>query len=178
MSNTNHSIFSGLKIVAWVIFIGLCIEAGSLILNFIFSMVNPDMVGDLYQKLDLRELREESEWAFFSMYSIILSIAVVKAHLFYIVTQMMQKIDLAKPFNRLVSKQISQISYYALAAGLLSYLGRQSARNFEHKGFELDAVSHFWADSQAFILMAAVIYVIAIIFSKGVDYQEELEETV
>jgi hypothetical protein len=36
----------------------------------------------------------------------------------------------------------------------------------------------FWADGQAFILMAAVIYIIAIIFSKGVEYQEELEETV
>jgi len=36
----------------------------------------------------------------------------------------------------------------------------------------------FWADSQAFILMAAVIYIIAIIFSKGVENQEELEETV
>ena len=33
-------------------------------------------------------------------------------------------------------------------------------------------------DSQAFILMAAVIYIIATIFSKGVEYQEELEETV
>ena len=46
----------------------------------------------------------------------------------------------------------------------------------QHHGYVIDNLNQFWADSQAFILMAAVIYVIAIIFSKGVEYQEELEE--
>ena len=44
--------------------------------------------------------------------------------------------------------------------------------------FEIDKVNAFSDDSQAFILKSAVIYIIAIIFSKGVEYQEELEETI
>jgi hypothetical protein len=60
----------------------------------------------------------------------------------------------------------------------LSYIARQSAKNLQHHGYSIDALNPFWADSQAFVLMAAVIYIIAIIFSKGVEYQEELEETV
>jgi hypothetical protein len=39
-------------------------------------------------------------------------------------------------------------------------------------------LNQFWADSQAFIIMAAVVYVIATIFSKGVALQNENDLTV
>jgi hypothetical protein len=178
MSETNNFVFNGLKIVAWVIFVGLCIEAGGLIVNFTFSLYNPESVQNLYQKLDLSEMYDRSKWAFFSMYSFILFISVLKAYLFYIVISLMHKINLSKPFNSFVSKQILQMSYYTFSIGLLSYMARQSAKNLQHHGYNIDPLNQFWADSQAFILMAAVIYFIAIIFSKGVENQEELNETV
>ena len=83
-----------------------------------------------------------------------------------------------KPFNQLVAKQITKISYYTFSIGLISYIARQTAKNLQHHGYDIDKLNQFWADSQAYILMAAVIYVIAIIFTKGVAYQDELEETV
>jgi hypothetical protein len=178
MSKTNNFVFKGLKIVAWAIFVGLCIEAGGLIVNFIFSMYNPEFLPKLYQKLDLSEMYERSKWAFFSMYSFILVISAMKALLFYEVIKLVSKINLSKPFNRFVSRQISKISYYTLLIGLISYLARHTAKNLQHQGYILDTLNQFWTDSQAFILMAAIIYVIAVIFSKGVEYQEELEETV
>jgi len=178
MSKTNNFIFKGLKIVAWIIFVGLCIEAGGLIVNFFFSLYNPEFVQNLYQKLDLSEMYERSKWAFFSMYSFVLFISILKAYLFYIVVILVTKINLSKPFNSFVSRQILQLSYYTFSIGLLSYIARQSAKNLQHHGYIIDSLNQFWADSQAFILMAAVIYVIAIIFSKGVEYQEELNETV
>lgn len=178
MSETNSLVFKGLKIVAWIIFVGLCIEAGGLIVNFIFSLFNPEFVPKLYQNLDLSEMYARSKWAFFGMYSFILIISILKAYLFYLVIILVTKIDLSKPFNKYVSRQISQISYYTLSIGLLSYMARQAAKNLQHHEYNIDMLNQFWADSQAFILMAAVIYVIATIFSKGVEYQEELEETV
>ena len=175
---TNNLVFTAVKVVSWIIFIGLCIEAGGLIVNFIFSLFNPDVIQNLYQKLDLSQMYEASRSAFFGMYSFILIISILKAVLFYNVILLVTKIDLSKPFNQFVAKQIYQISYYTLSIGLLSYLARQTAKNLQHRGFNIDSLNQFWADSQAFILMAAVIYVIATIFSKGVEYQEELEETV
>ena len=86
--------------------------------------------------------------------------------------------DLSKPFNTFVSRQISQISYFTLSIGLLSYISRQSAKNLMHHGFVTDSLNQFWADSQAFILMGAVIYIIATIFKKGVDIQNENDLTV
>lgn len=86
--------------------------------------------------------------------------------------------DLSKPFSTFVAKQISQISYYTLSIGLLSLIGRQFAKNLMHYGFDTVSLNQFWTDSQAFILMGAVIYIIAVIFKKGVDIQNENDLTV
>ncbi|HCM76828.1 MAG TPA: DUF2975 domain-containing protein, partial [Cytophagales bacterium] len=133
---------------------------------------------NLYQKLDLSEMYQRSKWTFFSMYSFVLIISILKAILFYVVVILVTKIDLLKPFNSFVSVQISKISYYTLAIGLLSFLARQTAKNLQHRDYAIDTLNQYWADSQAFILMAAVIYVIATIFSKGVEMQNENDLTV
>ena len=178
MSQTNNLVFKGLHILAWVIFVGLCIEAGGLIVNFIFSIYKPEFVQHLYQKLDLSEMYNRSKWIFFSMYSFILFISLLKAHLFYVVIRLLSKLDLSKPFSSFVSEQITQISYITFSIGILSYIARQTANSLHHYGFASDNLSEFWADSQAFILMAAVIYVIATIFKKGVEIQNENDLTV
>src|SRR5690606_173884 len=178
MSKTNNFVFWGLYIVAWLIFVGLSIAAGGLLVNFFFSLYNPEFVGNLYQKLDLTEMYNASKMAYFGMYSFILIISILKACLFYIVIHLMHKMDLSKPFNDFVAKQISQISYFTLSIGVLSYVARQSAKNLIHHGFVTDNLDQFWADSQAFIIMGAVIYIIATIFKKGVEIQNENDLTV
>ncbi|HET8884886.1 MAG TPA: DUF2975 domain-containing protein [Salinimicrobium sp.] len=178
MSKKNNVIFKFLSVVAWVIFVGLCIEAGALIVNFVLSFFKPEIVHNLYQDLDLSEMYKRSKSAFFSMYSFILIISILKAYLFYIVIRLLTKLDMTKPFNSFVSDQIAQISYYTLSIGLLSLLARQSAKNLMHRGYEIDQLNQYWVDSRAFILMAAVVYVIATIFKRGIEIQNENDLTV
>lgn len=178
MSTTDTILFRGLHIVAWIIFIGLCIESGGLIVNFAFSILKPEVVENLYEKLDLSGIYNQSKWAFFSMYSFILIISLLKAYLFYIVVILMHKTDLSQPFSPFVSKQIIRIAYCTFSIGILSYLARQTAKYLGKSGYDTDSLNRFWADSHAFILMAAVIYVIAAIFKRGVEIQNENELTV
>ena len=178
MSKTNNFVFWTLYIVAWLIFVGLSIEAGALVVNFFFSLYKPEFVQNLYQKLDLSEMYKASRAVYFGIYSFILAISILKACLFYIVINLMHKMDLSKPFNTFVARQISRISYYTLFIGLLGYIARQFATNLMHHGFVTDNLTQFWPDSQAFILMGAVIYIIATIFKKGVDIQNENDLTV
>ncbi len=178
MSKQNNFVFQFLHVVAWIIFVGLSIEAGGLVVNFVFSLYKPEFVQNLYQKLDLSEMYERSQWAFYSTYSFILVISILKAYMFYVVIRLLSKLNLEKPFNSFVSEQISQISFFTLSIGLLSYIARQTAKNLEHHGFEIDGVSQFWVDSEAFIIMAAIIYVIASIFKKGIELQNENDLTV
>lgn len=178
MKTKNNFVFIVLNIVAWLIFVGLSIEAGGLIVNFVFSVFKPEMVPNLYQKMDLSELYNRSQSAFYSMYSFVLVISILKAYLFYIVIVLLLKLDLEKPFSTFVSTQISQLSYFTFSIGLLSYIARQSAKNLQHHGYETEQLNQFWVDSQAFILMAAVVYVISAIFKKGIELQSENELTI
>jgi len=178
MAKRNNFVFIALNIVAWVIFVGLCIEAGALIVNFIYSLFKPEIVNKLYQKLDLSQMYNLNKWVFFSMYSFILFISILKACLFYVVIMLLLKLDLTKPFSSYVAGQIKNMSYYTLSIGLISYIAREITKSLPHYGFEINALNQFWADSQAWILMAAVIYVIMTIFSRGVELQNENDLTV
>lgn len=171
-------LFNILRIIAWFIFVGLSIEAGALITNFIVTLYNPEFLENLYQKLDLTGLYHQSKFAFLGIYSFILVIAILKAYLFYIVVMLLTKLNLSAPFNNFVSERITQISYFTFAIGLLSYVARETAKNLMHRGYAVDNLDQFWADSQAFILMAAVVYIIAAIFKKGVELQHENDLTV
>jgi Protein of unknown function (DUF2975) len=178
MSNRNNLVFKGLHIVAWVIFVGLCIEARGLIVNFVFSVYKPEFVQNLYQKLDLSAMYNRSKWTFFGMYSFILVVSLLKAYLFHIVVSLMHKMDLSNPFSSFVSEVITKISYCTFSIGILSYIAWQTAKNIQHRGYRIDNINQFWVDSEAFILMAAVIYIIATIFKKGVEIQNENDLTV
>lgn len=178
MSKANNFVFWGLYIVAWLIFVGLSIEAGGLLVNFFFSLYKPEFLQNLYQKLDLTKMYQESKLAFFGIYGFILTISILKAYLFYVVIRLMHKMDLLKPFNSFVSRQISLMSYYTISIGLISYIARQLTKNLTHYGFVTNSLNQFLEDSQAFILMGAVIYIIATIFKKGVDIQNENDLTV
>jgi len=178
MSKRNNFVFIALQVIAWIIFVGLSIEAGALLVNFIYSLFKPEVVHHLYQKLDLSAMYNRSQWAYFGMYSFILVIAFLKAILFYFVILLAMKLNLDSPFNTLVSKKITQISYFTFSIGLLSHLARETSRNLQQHGFDTDILNQFWADSQAYIIMAAVIYIIAVIFAKGVELQNENDLTV
>jgi hypothetical protein len=178
MTKTNDFIFKALMIVAWIIFVALCIEAGALVVNFIFSIFNPSIVGDLYQKLYLSRLYQQSQMVFYGMFGFVLFIALLKAYLFYVVISLLHKFDLTKPFSSFVSKQIFQISYITFSIGIFSYIARQTTKDLSIQGYALQDLNQFWVDSQTHIVMAAIIYIIAVIFKKGIELQNENDLTV
>ena len=178
MSKSKMFIFTVLHIIAWIIFVGLSIEAGGLIVNFFFSIFKPEMVSRLYQKLDLSQMQDRSTTAFYSMYSFMIMLAVLKALLFYKLVELKWKLDLNNPFTTSVAKHITNLSYFTFAIGIIGYMARQTADQLMHRGYKVEVLHQFWPDSQAFILMAAVIYTIATIFSRGVELQNENDLTV
>jgi hypothetical protein len=178
MTKRNNLVFIGLQIVSWVIFVGLCIEAGALIVNFVSSLFKPEIVHNLYQKLDLSQMYNTNIWIYFGIYGFILTISILKAYLFYVVIKLLHKIDLLKPFSSSVADQIKKISYITLGIGVFSLVAREISRSMVHYVLENDKLNQFWEDGSAFLLMAAVVYVIATIFSRGVEIQNENDLTV
>ena len=178
MLKTNNLVFTVLLIVAWIIFVALCIEAGGLIVNFAFSLYRPEFVKNLYQKLDLSEVYQLSKLTFFVIYGYIIAISVLKSWLFYTVIMLMHKMDHSKPFNHYVSKQISRIGYFTLFIGILSLVANHVVESLMPNAVINGTLNQFWGESEAFILMGAVIYIIAVIFKRGVEIQDEHDLTV
>lgn len=178
MSKTNSFVFRGLTVVASFILIGLCIQVGGLLTNFFFHFFKPNALSKLFITLDLTAMYEKSQWAFYSMYSFILVIAVLTTILFLEVVQMMMKMDLSNPFNSFVSNKIYRISHITFSIGFLSLIARKSADYLQKHSYDTDMLNQYWQDSSAFILMAGIIYIIAIIFRKGLEIQNENELTV
>jgi hypothetical protein len=164
--------------VAWIIFVGLCIETGALVVNFVYSLFNPLVLKNLYNKLDLSAMYEQSQFVFFLTYGFILSISFLKAFLFYEVIKLIGKLDLQMPFSVFVSNQISRIRTVTFTIGLLSIIATKVVHNFSEKGFEVNQLNEYWTDGKAFILMSAVLIIIATIFKRGIELQSENDLTV
>lgn len=178
MTKRNNLVFIFLHVISWIIFVGLCIEAGALIVNFIFSLFKPEIVQNLYEKLDLSQMYNTNIMVYLGMYGFILTISILKAYLFYVVIMLLLKLDLEKPFSTYVAGRFKNISYITLGIGIFSLVAREISRNMVHYGLEADSLNKFWEDGSAFILMAAVVYVLATIFSRGVEIQNENDLTV
>ena len=178
MTKNSSFVFKFLQVVAWFIFVGLCIETGALAVNFGYSLWNPLVLKNLYNKLDLSAMYERSQFVFFLIYGFILSISFLKAFLFYEVIKLVGKLDLQKPFSVFVSNQISRIRTVTFIIGVLSIVAIRVVQNISEKGFDVNQLDQYWTDASAFIFMAAIIIIIDTIFKRGIELQSENDLTV
>ncbi|MFD2563306.1 DUF2975 domain-containing protein [Aquimarina rubra] len=168
-------ILSAMKILSWIIFIGLCIKLGVILFSSIMSLfVNKEAAENLYLGLDLSNLYDFSINHYISILSLLISITALKAYLFYLVIKIFSKINFDKPFTKVVTRLISSISYISLWTGLLAYFANGYGKWVLKKGaeFRID-----WGSSE-FLFMAGIVFVIALIFKRGVEIQSENELTV
>ena len=178
MTKNSALVFKFLEVVAWIIFVGVCIETGALTVNFVYSLWNPLVLKNLYNKLDLSDLYARRQYLFFLIYGFILSISLLKAFLFYVVIKLIGKLDLQNPFSEFVSLQINRISELTLSIGVISIIAKEVVKNISQKGYDVNQLNEYWIDGAAFILMSAVLFIIATIFKRGIELQSENDLTV
>ena len=178
MSKKNDAILKVLNVVSWIIFIGLCIEAGALIFNFILTLFKPIATQNIYKGLNLSEMYENKFPHFVAMMSFAVVLSVLKAYLFYLVVKIFMKLNLVKPFTVEIAKLIEKISFEAFAIAIVSIIAHEYTKRLIQSGYEVSQIEKYWNDTAAFLMMAAIIYVISQIFSKGIELQNENDLTV
>ncbi|MDY8135071.1 DUF2975 domain-containing protein [Aquimarina sp. 2201CG5-10] len=168
-------VLSAMKIISWIIFLGLCIKLGAILFSSAMGFwVNDEAIKNLYLGLDLSNLYTFSTTYYAMILSLIISILAMKTYLFYLVIKIFSKIDFDRPFTLVIANLISRISYISLWTGLLSYFANRYSDRLLKKGavFKLD-----WGDSE-FLFMAGIIFIIAFIFKRGIEIQSENELTI
>ncbi len=167
-----------ITVIIWSIFIGLCIQAGTLLFTLIYSFFKPTVAQDLYEGLNLYPLLQQDVWFYGGIVTLILSIAILKAQLFYTMIRIFLKIDLIHPFSKEIAKLISTLSYIAFEIGVFLAMARGCASWLIKRSFELEGLQSYLSGAFEYFLLSALIFAIAQVFKRGVEIQAENELTV
>lgn len=179
MKTSAKQILTILNVVCWVVFIGLLINAGAIVFSYVVSLFIPQGANNLYEGLNLSELKRYSTWFYTCIVSFMVAIPGLKAYLFYLVIRIFSKIDLDHPFNAQLADLILKISHVALGTGILGIIANGYGQWLSKNGFEsADTLRHHWNGSVEFLLLAGIIFLIAQIFQRGVEIQSEHELTI
>lgn len=178
MTKKNDFIWKLIQVISWIIFVGYCVQTGALLFNFIYSLFRPVATKNLYLGLDLSDLYDKSKITYTNVFTFIIFLAALKTFVFYFVINIFMKLNLVKPFSEEVASLISKISYYAFAIGIIGAIAHQFTKRLAQKGYEAGAAERFWDDNFAYLIMAAIVFVISLIFKKGIELQKEQELTV
>ena len=181
MSKRNDYLLKGLNVVAWIIFIGLCIEAGGIIFNTVYALFKPIVAKYFWNKSDFSQLYAYDKGHFIVQLVLISIVTVMKAMVFYLIIKLFydKKLNLTKPFNSTITGTVSNIAYLCAGAGLFSIWGTNYLNWIKEKGILMPDIHQLRIGSgDVWLFMAVVLIVIAEIFKKGIELQNENDLTV
>lgn len=178
MTKKTDFLLKALHVLSWIIFIGLCIESGALIFNFTYSIYQPIAAHNIYKGMDLSSLQENNFAHFIGLMSFIVVLSTLKAYLFYLVIKIFMKLNFVKPFSEDIVKLIEKISSEVFSIAIVGLVAEQYSKRLLQSGYEISHTQEYWKDSGAFMFMAAIIFVIAQVFKKGIELQNENDFTI
>ena len=180
---TTNQILKVLQILSWIIFIGLCIEAGSISVNTVISLfINPHGVNNFWEgKTYLSTLFSFDRGYFFVVTLTMIIASVLKAIMFYLIVKLFteKKIKMSQPFNTELKQFIITQSYLALGIGVFSQMGIKYTMWLSQQGLNLpDVQALHIAGADVWIFMAIILFIIAQVVKKGVEMQNENDLTI
>ena len=181
IKTTTAQMLKILYVLSWIIFIGVCIEAGGFITNAFFVLINPGIVKHLWQQVDLSDLFKYDRGYFFVVIFIMSVAAVTKAWIFYLIIKILhdKKLNMAQPFNKDVQRFIFKISYMCLLIGIFSWWGAKYTDWLVSRGVKMPNIQYLrLGGADVWLFMSVILFVIAQIFKRGIEIQTENELTI
>lgn len=182
MSTKTDYFLKTLHVLSWIIFIGVCIEAGGFIFSTFFTLyLNPNGATKFWHIVNLSDLYNYNKNYFIALTSQMIIVAVLRALLFYIIIKIFyeKKLTVSQPFNETIRRFIFNVAYLSLAIGLFSFLGAELAENIAAKGINIPDLKYLRiAGADVWLFMGITLLVIAILFKKGIEIQNEIDLTV
>ncbi|MNU62019.1 hypothetical protein D3C71_512330 [compost metagenome] len=179
---TTQQMLKILYILSWIIFIGVCVEAGAFICSTILTLVlSPENAEHLWKQVDLSALHKYDAGHFLVEMIFVSIVAVLRAILFYLIVKVLhdKKLNLSQPFSEEIRRFISGLAYLALGIGLFSSWGVGYTEWLITKGVKMpDIASLRIGGADVWIFMGIILLVISQIFKRGIEIQTENELTI
>lgn len=175
-------IWAALQILTWIIFLGLCVEAGCYLFNTIFALfVNPESTLNYWDKANMAPLYYFNQSHFVAMTAVMIIVAILKAILFYLILKIFydKSINLTTPFTTELQSFLTKLGYLAFGIGLFANCGQDFALWLSEQGVAMPSMEGMNVDgSDVWLFMAVILFVIVRIIKKGVSLQSENDLTI
>lgn len=180
---TTNQVLKVLQVLSWIIFIGLCIEAGAIAVNtFITLFINPSGVQNFWEgKEYLSRLYSLDQGHFTVITLAMIIVAVLKSIMFYLIVKVFtdKKLKISQPFSMELKRFIIKQSYLALGIGLFSHFGYKYSVWLTNQGVEpADVQSLHIGGADVWLFMAVILFVIAQVVKRGIEVQSENDLTI
>jgi hypothetical protein len=184
MSKRTDLAFKSLNILAWIIFVGLCVETCGLLVNvFVTLFVNPNASVRFWGGRNLLELYQFNKSHFITIASLMIIVSMLKSTMFYLIIDLFhkKKLNLNNPFNEHLGKSLFNIGYLTFGIGLFSWWGNNFLKWLKIVGNHVltqtfDNIKFEGAD--IWLFMAIILLIFGMIFKKGIELQSENDLTV
>ncbi|MBN8686176.1 MAG: DUF2975 domain-containing protein [Chitinophagales bacterium] len=171
-----------LHILSWIIFVGLCIEAGGFLFNTLYTLFyNSAGAANFWMKSDLSAVFNFSQSHFITLTAVMVIASVLKAILFYVIVKLFhdKKLDLSAPFNESFGRGLYTLSYLTAGISLFTFWGTNFSGFLIKEGVALPSLQELrFAGADVWLFMCVTLLVFARIFKKGITIQNENQLTI
>ncbi|HQQ98185.1 MAG TPA: DUF2975 domain-containing protein [Cyclobacteriaceae bacterium] len=172
----------GLRVLTWIIFVGVCIEAGGSIFSSAYTLlINPVNASTYWVYNDLSGLYRFDPGHFLAEILLIIIASVLKAILFYLILMLLidKKLSIARPFNDQVRRFLLQGAALSFGIGLFMASGVKYTEWLVSQGVTMpDTQQLRLGGADVWLFMGVILFIIAQIFKRGIEIQTENELTV
>lgn len=179
---STQTILKVLHVLSWIIFVGLCIEATGILVRTIATLaLNPDDAAKFWRSVDLTQLYRFNESQYITLSSIIIITSYLKAILFYCIIRVFlnKNLNILAPFNNIFRNFILTLAYISFGIGFFSSWGAKLTDALSNSGLELQNNQQLQIDgADVWLFMGVILLVVAYIFKKGIELQQENELTI
>lgn len=179
---TSRQILQVLNIVSWIIFIGICIDAGGyLVSSFYWFFFKPAASGFYWNHLGLLPLYEHDKGHFLVLCLFLCIVAVLKAIIFYRIVKLLQgnKLNMAQPFTREVGRFLFITAWLTLMVGFFCVFAGKYTGWLSEQALSLPTLQDMQlAGADVWFFMGITLLMISYIFKRGIELQAENDLTI
>lgn len=164
--------------VAFIIFIGICIESGIYIFNGIYTFTINSYNANF---LNLKDLYLFDPGHYGAIMLFICIVTTLKAVLFYVIVKFIhdKNLDIYQPFNTKMYRFLLFLSGFSVIIAFFSHYGISYLEWLQKKSIQLPDFNTLpLGGADVWFFMGIILYVIAKIFKRGIEIQSDNELTI
>ncbi|MBA4851453.1 DUF2975 domain-containing protein [Emticicia sp. BO119] len=174
MKTRTQNILSVVRIIALIGYIGAIVAGLRIAIPFVIGFITDKLSFDTGTGLD--SLQETHLLSYVFMMSFIIVLAIMKIQVWEKLREILEEINLSSPFSNKIASMLENMSYIIAGIGLIYFMADIYANNLSKTISMID--KHYFKSDFQYLFSAGVVYVMAQIFRRGVEIQEENDLTV